>query len=204
MTRAFRPVRLSSEDIDRAILDTTAGLLARRGLRDTAVQAVADATGYSKTGLLGRFPSKEALVDSALRQCVEQTRAVHAQVAQLPDGPRRDATALRGLIDLALLRRGWTELALASVPPFRDEALRERLSEIGDLLFDMFHMGTDLERRARVTGAIGALAVLALTYDQEATPAQARPLILATCWGALGHHRPLPEADDVTPDADTG
>ncbi|GAA0420900.1 TetR family transcriptional regulator [Leifsonia naganoensis] len=187
MTPSVRPVRPSSEEIDRAILDATAGLLARKGLRDTAVQAVADATGYSKTGLLGRFPSKEVLVDAALRQCVEQTRAVHGAVADLPDGPDRDAAALRGLIDLALLRRGWTELALASVPPFRDEALEEQLAQIGDLLFDMFHMETDIERRARVTGAIGALAVLALTYDQEATAAQARPLILATCWGALGH-----------------
>jgi AcrR family transcriptional regulator len=192
--RPARPVRPSSDDIDAAILDATAGLLARRGLRDTAVQAVADATGYSKTGLLGRFPSKEALVEAALRQCVEQTRAVHASVDALPDGPGRDAAALRGLIDLALARRGWTELALASVPPFRDEGLEAALAEVGDLLYDMFRMAADLERRARVTGAIGALAVLALYYDQEVTPSEARPLILATCWGALGHTGPIPGA----------
>lgn len=167
------------------------------------MQAIADATGYSKTGLLGRFPSKEALVGAAMRQCVDQTRAIHAGITALPDGLQRDAAALRGLADLALLRRGWTELALASVPPVTDDVPQEPLSEICDLLFDMFQMDAGIERRARVTGAIGALAVLALMYEQETTATQARPLILATCWGALGHDRSMPLEPPTGPAAQT-
>lgn len=186
-----RAIRPSREQIDAEILDVTAGLIARRGIKDTAVQAVADATGYSKTGILNRFPSKDLLVDAAIRQCVQLARAAHSRVDPVGIGPARDAAALGALTDLALERRGWIELVLASVPPFRDDDLVARLAEMGALVADMFGVAAaddvPLERRARVVGALGALTVLALTYENDATPERARPLILATCWGALGH-----------------
>jgi len=189
---AKRSIRPSKEQIDSEILDVTAGLIARRGIKDTAVQAVADAAGYSKTGILNRFPSKDVLVDAAIRQCVELARAAHAKVDTVQrDTAARDAATLVALTDLALERRGWIELVLASVPPFRDDDLIERLSEMGAIVSDMFGTGrgadVSLERMARVTGALGALAVLALTYENDATADVARPLILATCWGALGY-----------------
>ena len=85
---------------------------------------------------------------------------------------------------------------LASVPPFRDDDLVARLSEMGELVSDMFGIAASaavpLERRARVVGALGALTVLALTYENDATPENARPLILATCWGSLGHGGQFP------------
>ena len=195
---AKRSIRPSKEQIDSEILDVTAGLIARRGIKDTAVQAVADAAGYSKTGILNRFPSKDILVDAAIRQCVELARSAHAQVDIVRgDTAARDAATLVALTDLALERRGWIELVLASVPPFRDDDLVERLTEMGAIVSDMFGTGVDadvpLERLARVTGALGALAVLALTYQNDATPDVARPLILATCWGALGHGNAFPE-----------
>lgn len=194
MTPATRPVRLSAAEIDEAVLDVTAGLVARRGVRDTSVQAVADATGYSKTGLLGRFPSKEALVSAALAQCVRLTEAVTAQVDPVPDGDERDAAAVTGLVDLALRRPGWAQVVLASVPRVTDETLRPTLGAIGELVFRAFRVDdrTDLERRARVTGTLGAMVVLALTADQEATAAVARPLVVATCWDTLGHRGPAP------------
>ena len=194
---AKRSIRPSKEQIDSEILDVTAGLIARRGIKDTAVQAVADAAGYSKTGILNRFPSKDVLVDAAIRQCTELARAARAQVEAVQgDTAARDAATLVALVDLALERRGWIELVLASVPPFRDDDLIERLSEMGAIVSDMFGTGSgadvSLERMARVTGALGALAVLALTYENEAAPDVARPLILATCWGALGYSGVFP------------
>lgn len=194
MTPAGRPVRPSAAEIDEAVLDVTAGLVARRGVRDTSVQAVADATGYSKTGLLGRFPAKEVLVSAALAQCVRLTEAVTAGVDVVPDGVARDAAAVTGLVDLALRRPGWAQVVLASVPSVSDEALRPTLGVIGELVFGAFRVDdrTDLERRARVTGTLGAMVVLALTHDQGATTAVARPLVVATCWDALGHRAPVP------------
>lgn len=53
-----------SADIDERILDIAAGLFAVHGFDRTSVQQVADAAGYSKTGLLHRFPSKQAILDA--------------------------------------------------------------------------------------------------------------------------------------------
>jgi hypothetical protein len=93
--------------------------------------------------------------------------------------------------DLALERRGWVELALTALPARRDDDLHERLEPLGDLLWQMFvdpDEGCEyLERRARLSGAVGALAVLALTYDTRTTAESARPLILTITWNALGH-----------------
>lgn len=191
MTGPTFGVRPTSEQIDRAILDVTAGLIARRGVKDTAVQAVADATGYSKTGIINRFPSKQRLIAAAVEQCIAFTRERLDAVDGVPYGLSRDAAALEALSDLALERRGWVELALTALPARGDDDLHERLEPLGDLLWQMFvdpDGGSEqLERRARVSGAVGALAVLALTYDTRTTAEAARPLILATTWNALGH-----------------
>jgi len=191
-----RSIRPSKEQIDSEILDVTAGLIARRGIKDTAVQAVADAAGYSKTGILNRFPSKDILVEAAIRQCVDLARRAHDRIDNAHGQAAQDATAIEALTDLALERRGWIELVLASVPPFRDEDLVTRLVEMGAIVSAMFGMAEDtsLQRRARVTGALGALTVLALTYENDATPETARPLILETCWGALGHGATYPQS----------
>ena len=103
---AKRSIRPSRERIDSEILDVTAGLIARRGIKDTAVQAVADAAGYSKTGILNRFPSKDALVEAAIRQCVGLARDAHARVASVKDRAAKDAAALSALTDLALSAAG--------------------------------------------------------------------------------------------------
>ncbi|MDN4649047.1 TetR/AcrR family transcriptional regulator [Curtobacterium sp. PsM8] len=187
-------IRPTAAEIDEAVLDITAGLLARRGVRDTSVQAVADATGYSKTGLLGRFPTKEQLVAAALDQCVRLTRDVHDGLDDVADPRDRDAAAVAGLVDLALRRRGWAELVLASVPPVADATLEPALGDVFALVSDLFRIDadTDLPRRARVTGMLGALVVLALTHERETTAEVARPLVVAVCWSTLGHEGAVP------------
>lgn len=140
MTVRVRSVRPTSQEIDEAVLDAAAALVARRGARDTSVQAVADATGLSKTGLLRRFPSKDTLIDAALQQCVRLTEGVHDDVAAIEDDRDRDAAAVRGLVDLALSHPGWAQVVLASIPPIRDERLRPGLGRIGDLVSDMFRL----------------------------------------------------------------
>jgi AcrR family transcriptional regulator len=191
MTVPPRLVRPSRESVDASILDVTAGLIARRGMKDTAVQAVADETGYSKAGILNRFESKSLLIEAALEQCIRQTAAVLAKVEEAPAGVERDAAAVAGVTDLALARPGWVELVLASLSEGRADDVRARLTPVSDALMRMFGVdeqsSTPLERRARVVAAIGAIGVLALMSEgeAEATAAQAVALIRTIGWNAL-------------------
>lgn len=203
MSPAIRPVRPTSAEIDEAVLDAAAALIARRGAQDTSVQAIADATGLSKTSVLRRFASKDALIDSALQQCVRLTEDVHSRVDPIEDDTDRDAATLAELVDLALSHRGWAQVMLASIPPIEDDRLRAGLAAIGELVSDMFRLDerSGLPRRARVTGSLGALVTLALTYEAETTAELARPVIIDTCWATLGHssERPRPEAPRPRP-----
>ncbi|WIE65202.1 TetR family transcriptional regulator [Curtobacterium sp. MCLR17_036] len=200
MTAGPRRGRPSSEDVDRDVLDVVAGLIARRGIKDTAVQAVADRSGYSKAGVLARFTSKDLLVEAALAQCAAQTEAVLRAVRDLPVGPARDAAALAGITDLALARPGWAELALAAFTLHRGDDVGTRLVPVAATLLELF--GTDpgdptatpLDRRARVSGAFGAIVMLALTYEGDASAAEARPHVLRVAWDALGHDGGFPDA----------
>jgi AcrR family transcriptional regulator len=195
-TRYAGRVRPSAAQIDRAILDITAGLVARRGLKETAVQAIADEAGYSKAGILSRFRTKELLIRAAIEQCLEQTRDALANISRIRVGAERDAAAIRELTSLALARPGWGELVLAAVSGRRTSDVDESIAKVASTLVHMFdgeeNSESGLVRRAHVTGAIAALIVLSLTYDGEATTEQARPLIHQTCWSALGHPAGFP------------
>lgn len=193
-----RRVRPSRAEIDRDILDVTAGLVARRGVKDTAVQAVADQAGYSKAAVLARFGSKDQLVAAAVRQCIEQTETVLDAARAVSAGDSRDVAALAGVTDLALDRPGWAELALAGLALRRGDDVSDRLEPMGAALLAMFDIDiadaavTTLDRRARVTGAFGALIVLSLTYETEASAVEARPILLDVAWSALGHAGSFP------------
>lgn len=198
MTRPARRARPSAEEITADVLDITAGLVARRGVKDTAVQAVADQAGYSKAGILARFTSKEQLVEAALAQCTAQTDTVLETVRQMPLGPDRDAAALAGITDLALARPGWAELALAAFTLRRGDDVGERLVPVAAILLELFglHLGdpaaASLDRRARVSGAFGAIMMLALTYEDDASATEARPYVLRVAWDALGYGGDVP------------
>lgn len=188
MNAPVRRVRPTPAEIDEAILDATAALVAKRGAHETSVQAVADATGLSKTGLLRRFPSKDELIDAALGQCVRLTEVAHGRVAAIEDDLERDATTVTVLTDLALSHPGWAQVVLASIPPIRDERLRPGLARIGDFVSGMFRLddSVSLARRARVTAALGVVVTLALTSQEETTAETAHPLIVEICRATLG------------------
>ncbi|QSB23935.1 TetR/AcrR family transcriptional regulator [Curtobacterium sp. RIT-PI-V] len=200
MTRPARRARPSAEEINGDVLDITAGLIARRGIKDTAVQAVADQAGYSKAGILARFTSKELLVEAALAQCTAQTEAIRAAAAAAPAGKFRDAAALAGITDLALARPGWAELALAAFTLRRGDDVGARLVPVAAILLELFGLdlgdpaAASLDRRARVSGAFGAIMMLALTYENDASATEARPHVLRVAWDALGHGGDVPGA----------
>jgi AcrR family transcriptional regulator len=194
-------IRPSKEEIDEEVLDVVAGLLARRGVKGTSIQAVADATGYSKAGILNRFTSKDDLIERAVQQCGSQTRVALHSVNDLPCGPARDAAALVALTDLALRRPGYITLVSAFMTYLEEPHLQRKLELLGMDFCHMFCLPGprqgDLGRWCRVIGALGALCTLAVAapdYAPAAAPLQARPHILATAWSALGHGMALDDA----------
>lgn len=209
-----RPTR---QQIDDEIVEHAAALFARHGFKDTSVQSVADAAGYSKTGLLHRFPSKEALWAAVVERCVGMCRQIADGVAGLPVGPERDRAVLTGLVDLALGHPGVVALLL-SVLSATDRA---DLREIGDSILGAFGdvhaqsgdlqapSGRATERHVRVLGALGAVAVAGLAlrdrgashdrgapHDRGASHDDVREHLVAAAHDTLGHapHPQIPTA----------
>lgn len=181
-------LRLDRQQLEEGILDRAAALFARRGFEQTSVQAVADAVGYSKAGLLHHYPSKEALHGAVLEQARALGRRLVEQVAALPPGPERDTRTVEALVDLALSRPGLVSLLLGSATvPGGDDA--GDLQDVGSSMFEAFAIAdpdADPERSVRVIGASVAVGFLALTAHDSGDPAAWRPHIVATAAGALG------------------
>lgn len=186
-----RPTR---QEIDEVILDQATALFAQHGFRETSVQRIADAAGYSKTGLLHRFPSKEALWEAVSARCTASVRTIGEDVAELPPGPARDHRVLSLLADLAQPSPGVIALILSAFSRLSAPGDSPLLDEVGDLLFAAFglppHLDeADVTRVSRVVGALGALAVAAIALrDHPGDPV--REHLVAVSYDALGHHRP--------------
>jgi len=192
------------QQADAQILDRAAALFARHGFEHTSVQAVADAVGLSKAGLLHHFPSKDALHTSVLEQSTGLGQQIVDQVEHLPLGVERDRRAVEALVDVALAHPGMVALLLAPVTrgdpvgadPVPDGAGAAALRAFGiDAEPDTQH--TDPERVVRVLGTLAALAVLTLTAHQHDSTTAWRPFVVATCSDALGHRRPAPSSHQV-------
>jgi AcrR family transcriptional regulator len=180
--------RQTRQELDDEIVDCAAQLFARHGFKETSVQRIADAVGYSKTGLLHRYPSKEALQEEVLRRCVAEMRAVGAAVAGRAPGPDRDHATIAALADLAARRPGFIALLLSSVSALDAEAVAPHLTTIGEVLFEAFATDptTDPARGVRVIGALGALAVASIAC-QKLPHGDTRDLLVDISYDALGH-----------------
>lgn len=99
-------MRLSPAQIDSDIVDIAANLFARQGFERTSVQQVADAAGYSKTGLLHRFSSKQVLLDGVHQVIETEVDRLIATVEALPAGTDRMTTVLRSVTAAALAHPG--------------------------------------------------------------------------------------------------
>ncbi|NYJ08505.1 TetR/AcrR family transcriptional regulator [Petropleomorpha daqingensis] len=193
MARPFR------QQIDEGIVDRAAALFARSGLAKTSVQDIADAVGLSKAGLLHHFPSKDALWEAVVAQAAVLGQQVLDLTREQPAGPERDRLALEVLVDVALAHPGLVALLLAPLTqglpgaPELDVAGAAALAAFG-----IDPAAPVTERTVRVTGALTALAVLTLAAHAADQTTAWRRAIVATCFDALGHHRPvavLPAAD---------
>lgn len=180
-----RPTR---EQIDDEILDVAATLFARHGFKETSVQRIADAVGYSKTGLLHRFPTKEALQEAVLQRCVEDIRTVTASVLGHRPGPDRDRAAIVAFADFAVRRPGFVALILGIFSSLETVDAAGPLGRIAAAVLEAFAVGaeSDFPRRLRVAGALGALCVARLAFHDH-TSDEVRGQLVALSTDALGH-----------------
>jgi AcrR family transcriptional regulator len=185
-----RPFR---QQIDEGILDRAAALVARHGFEQTSLQAVADAVGLSKAGLLHHFPSKDALHTAVLALADGLAQRVLDSVQTLPSGVERDGRALDALMDVALAHPGVVALLLAPVTEAgsgEGPAGTDGPAGVALAAFGVDPETSEDERVVRVIGALSALAVLTLAAGQKNQIPEWRPFIVATCHDALGHRRP--------------
>jgi AcrR family transcriptional regulator len=173
--------------IDERILDAAAALFARHGFEQTSLKSLADAVGLSKAGLLHHFPSKDALFEAAWAQSRVLSKQVAEQVAPMPAGPARERRALELLTDIALDRPGLVALLFRSMTAPGEDPQQQAQDEL--MINEMFVLDPEKElpRAIRIVAALSAMAVLTLLANQEGDKTTWRPLILATCYDALGH-----------------
>lgn len=183
--------RQTKEELDDEIIDCAATLFARHGFKETSVQRIADAVGYSKTGLLHRYPSKEALQQAVLDRCVGEMRQISSAVEAQPAGPERDRAVIDALVELTLRRPGFVALLLSIVSTFDPAQVPPHMEAVGEAVFAAFAADPegDVTRTVRVVGALGALAVAAVACQAHAE-ADVRTLLAAVSFDALGHPRP--------------
>jgi AcrR family transcriptional regulator len=186
--------RLTKEQIDEEILEAAAALFARHGLEQTSVQRIADAVGYSKTGLLHRFPTKEAIAEATIAHTVDHFEAVAAVVDGTAPGVARDRKVLEALVVLAAGRPGLVSFMLTSIS--QGVLTGERLDVLGEVLFRAFGASlptpgaeptpAEVTRAVRITSAVGGLAVTSLAFCDVPTTDLTDDLVAAAL-GALGH-----------------
>jgi AcrR family transcriptional regulator len=182
--------RPTKEQIDDEILEAAAILFARHGFKETSVQRIADAVGYSKTGLLHRYPSKETLQQAVVDRALQAAREISDEVAAVPPGAERDRAGIIRIARLALENPGMVALILSGLTTDRDAEIGQALHEIGRAVFEIFAVGpeSDPRRLIRVIGALGGLAVAAISV-RDKVPAEALSELADVGFDALGHGR---------------
>ncbi|ROO84987.1 TetR family transcriptional regulator [Actinocorallia herbida] len=184
-------LRQTRQQVDDAIIDCAATLFARHGLKETSLQRIADAVGYSKSGLLRHYPSKEALQDAVLERCLAGLHQIVREVAGQDPGPERDRAALRALAELVMRRPGFVALLLSGLLHLPADCEHEVLKEHIDTLMSAFDVhpdtyDSDPNRVIRVAGALGALGVARFALQNHLTAASLDELVEVS-HRALGH-----------------
>jgi AcrR family transcriptional regulator len=87
--------RPSSVQLPDALLDAAGAVVARQGIANLTLDAVAAEVGMSKGGVLHHFPTKDRLVEAMVVRSAQAWRAHFSRAYELmPPGPGRMARAL--------------------------------------------------------------------------------------------------------------
>ena len=195
--------RPTTQEIERSIVDVAAGLMARPVAESTSLQSIAEASGYSKAGVLHHFASKDAVVAGVVSRCEELVRDVRTSAEVLPLGLERDEVVVTALAGLADQQPGCAALLLTSATLGQDTALGRSLHQVAVDLFAAFGVvegSDDPARVLAVTGALGALAVCTLACKQPPlgadgdppAPGDLLPLVITTALAVLRQPAPAP------------
>ena len=145
-------------DID-TLLDAAETVIARQGIGNLTLDAVAAEARVSKGGLLHHFSTKDRLVEALVRRCADDWRARYtAAYDETSDGPGRMARALVGMClgDDEL----WTEQLRRS-----SSAVFAALAQNPALIEPMRVVYADLHRRIAADGlppGVGEAAVMTM------------------------------------------
>lgn len=141
------------------LLDGAQAVVARQGIANLTLEAVAAEAGMSKGGLLHYFPSKDRLVQDLVTRCAANWRGCYTEAYErTPEGPGRMARALLShcLSDAAC----WTEELRRS-----SAAVFAALAQNPALIEPMRDAYTDLRRRIaedRLPPGVGETVVAAI------------------------------------------
>lgn len=149
--------RPSTVQLPDALLDAAEAVVARQGIANLTLDAVAAEVGMSKGGVLHHFPTKDRLVEAMVVRSAETWRATFTQAYELmPPGPGRMARALfhHCLSDA----KGWTrELQRSSAACFAAYAQNPKLiAPMRDVYSDLHQRLANDGLPAGVGEAVGA------------------------------------------------
>ncbi|WP_250002829.1 TetR/AcrR family transcriptional regulator [Actinoplanes sp. M2I2] len=186
--------RPTKQQIDDEILEAAATLFARHGFKETSIQRIADAVGYSKTGLLHRYPTKESLQQAVIDRVRRDIREIADEVSALAPGPVRDRAVITSVARLAADGPGTVALLLTGLANSLDSEFGAAMESIGEPVFEAFAVDPEADpvRAIRVVGALGALAVAGVALREKPLGADIGDLIDVS-YDALGHGREAPQ-----------
>jgi AcrR family transcriptional regulator len=191
--------RLRGAELEAATLDAVAGVFAARGVAATSVQAAAEAAGFSKTGLLSRYKTKDGLFAAVADHSQSLISGILEELKPATWGPERDDQAVELFTDMALASPGSMALLLAALIS-ADDDLRAALEPTVPLIWRIFDPSTvDIDtvemarlhpevfaRRVRAVAAIGAIVTVVAATNSAMPVAYLRPLISTAARNALG------------------
>ena len=191
--------RLRGAQLEAATLDAVAGVFAARGVAATSVQAAAEAAGFSKTGLLSRYKTKDSLFAAVTTHSQSLISGILEEITPVKWGPERDDRAIELFTGMALASPGSMALLLAALTS-ADDDLRMALERTVPLIWRIFDSTTVnidtvqmavlhpdvFARRVRVVAAIGAIVTVVAATDSTMPDAYLQPLISEAARNALG------------------
>ncbi len=93
--RYYSPMKRTTQKLQDTLLDATEAVVARQGIANLTLAAVAAEARMSKGGLLHYFPSKDRLVEALVIRTAEGWRSCYTEAYErTPEGPGRMAQAL--------------------------------------------------------------------------------------------------------------
>jgi AcrR family transcriptional regulator len=162
------------------VIDAAVELFAEHGVQGTSLQMIADRLGVAKGAVYYQFRSKDDLVLALLRPLFDAIAELVSAGESIGCAQQRRATALRGLVDLALAQRQAT--CLFGRDPVVDQLIAgdDELRGIAERLHEQL-LGPDPDDAGRVAlaMAINGLYYCATDPDLRDIPdAQLRATLL--------------------------